>query len=1155
MQCSTCASELRPGAKFCSECGSATTVACPSCGRDVGAGDKFCAECGHRLAEAPPAPSPDSAPVEERRFVSTLFLDLVGFTPLTETRDSEEVRSMLTTYFERAREVVDRFGGVIDKYIGDALMAVWGAHVAHEDDAERMVRAGLELITAIEALGGELGIDGLTARVGGTSGEAAVGGDGNQGTGLIIGDIVNLASRFEAAAPAGRMLVDETTKNLVAGVQFEPSGPLELKGVTGTREGFLVGPVTAGNQGRTREGGLIPPFVGRADEMRLLKDAFHAVGRERRTRLVTIVGQAGIGKSRVVGELWNYLDGLPETTWWHQGRAPAYGAGVAYWALGEMVRQRCGILETDDDHRTRTRLRTTLAEHITVDDDRAWMEPRLETLLGLGDAPADRAELFAAWRMLFLELGRTGNVVMAFEDLHWADDGTLDFIEELVAVGTDAPILVVAISRPDLLERRSGWGTGTSTITTHLPALNATTMGQLITGVVPEAPGATIASIVDHSGGIPLYAVEMLRMLANRDLIAEQPDGTYRPVGDLGEVEIPDSLQSLVGARLDQLDPDDRALLNDAALLGQSFTLEGMAVLQEADVDALAGRLEPLVKREILAVNRDPRSPERGQYRFVQSIIREIAHQRISRADRLRRHLKVAQYFESLGDPELNGIVASHLLDAFEVASESERETLRSAVVGGLLAAADRAADVQAHDQVLELCERGLEIVTDAASRGRLLIKAARSAHAGLDDRADEFARSALESCREAGDSEGELEAATHFARSLNDRFRSNEAVDVLEHVMPEAVPPSHLGAAAMAQMARSYGLSGEADRGIEWADRALALAEALDDLPVFADALTTKATAYGSYGRIREALMLLDAVQKLGAEHQLTHARRRALNNSSFLSASDTVGDLEPIEQRLADARRLGEPREIADQEIAYAQSLFFHARWDEARQLLAGIDRESLSEDLRWEYDGVVRLFSGAADDPEGADDYARQWIASMDNPDLQTQINISRELCSVAFLNRRFEECFDHAMAFPAVLTLRLDIYWAAWAAMMLGDAERLERVSAMAAEAPERGRHITLMTKTVEGALAALAGRRHEAETAFNEAVDLVEQVWPVLLQAHLFAFVAKFLGTEDPSIAALARRAYDTFASVEATNFLEIFSDGLLPPDAAISQAG
>ncbi len=339
MICGNCGAENRAGRKFCAECGTALTPPCPSCGAYNEPSEKFCGECGTALGGGPAvAPAPKAAaalPQAERRLVSILFVDLVGSTALAEGRDPEETRDLLTRYFDLARDVIVRYGGSVEKFIGDAVMAMWGAPTAHEDDAERAVRAGLDLVAAVKTLGPS-----IQARAGVLTGEAAVT-IGAVGQGMVAGDLVNTASRLQSVAPPGAVLVGEATQRAAArAIAFEPAGDTLLKGKATPVPAWRAVRVVAERGGRNRAETLEAPFVGRDDELRLLKDLFHATGREGRARLVSVIGPAGIGKTRLAWEFLKYLDGLVETVWYHDGRSPAYGDGISFWALGEMVRRQ-----------------------------------------------------------------------------------------------------------------------------------------------------------------------------------------------------------------------------------------------------------------------------------------------------------------------------------------------------------------------------------------------------------------------------------------------------------------------------------------------------------------------------------------------------------------------------------------------------------------------------------------------------------------------------------------------------------------------------------------------------------------------------------------------------------------------------------------------
>ena len=1164
MNCTNCNAELKDGAKFCSECGTPTAQSCANCGNALSAGDKFCAECGTPVGDTAPTaatPRPTAVPTqvrpEERRIISVMFIDLVGFTPMTEARDSEEVRGLLTRYFDRARETVDRYGGTIDKFIGDAVMAVWGADTAHEDDAERAVRAAMELVDSVAELGKEEEIPELQARAGVLSGEAAVGGDGNEATGLIIGEIVNTASRLQSAADPGAVLVGRSiVDGAAAAIEFEAAGPVELKGIAEPVETWRPVRVLGGRLGSRRAEGLVPPFVGRSDELRLLRDSLNATRRDGRARLVSIIGQGGIGKSRLADEFWNYADGLSETTYWHHGRSPAYGEGLAYWALGEMVRQRSGIAETDDDHKTRTKLRTMVAEYLEDAGDREWIEPRLEALLGLSEAPTgDRAELFAAWRMLFTRIAEIDTAVLIFEDAHWADDGLLDFIDELTTAAIEYPILVVTLGRPELLERRAGWGSGKSnTVSLHLAPLAPPTMAELVAGVVSDAPQELVDTLVEKSGGVPLYAVELLRMLQAQELISADATGRFTVSGDVTEIDIPDSLQGLVGARLDQLGTDERALLQDAAVLGQSFTVDGLQALRDEPLDQLTAALQPLVSREVLSVNQDPRSPERGQYRFVQSIIREVAHERISKANRLERHLRVAEYFESQDDPELAGIIASHYMDAVEVAPDDQKPELRPRAIAALLAAADRADALQSHPQVVRLALRGVELTDEPAERGELFLRAARSEHALLGDSAEDHAKEALEAFEEANDLEGRLRAATTQARMLDDEGRSNEGWALLLEVVDNGDSAIH--AEAYGELARAHMLDRSYEEALVWADRALTIAERLDLIPIYTDTLITKGTSLASAYRGREAITLMEAGLDLAREHQLSKTKYRALNNLSVIGGSDRWNTPELLEEQLADARRIGEPRQLIDAKLSEAWTNIWNFDWDRVDEILADIDPETRAPGTGTTYNDVLFTKMALAGEPDEAERrFEAWWEESLGVGDAQQTGSLDNSRISNAFLCGRYEEAFEKAIATEFIIAYRVDILWALLTALLLRDQDRLHRVLQRIEESLYRGRVIDLFRHAALGGIAALEGREAEAAEQWAAAVALADEVMPRGIAEWFRAAGAASLGADHPPGAEWANSAYVAFTEVGADTLLDLYADGVLAPDAAVEEAG
>jgi len=400
-------------------------------------------------------------PVAERRLVSVLFADLVGFTSFSEERDAEEVRDLLSKYFEDSRRLVTLYGGSVEKFIGDAVMAVWGAPVAQEDDAERAVRSALDLVASVERLGADLGVPDLRARAGVLTGEAAVT-LGAQGQGMVAGDLVNSASRVQSVALPGQVYVGESTRRATeAAISYEDAGKHRLRGKVETVPLWRASRVVAGRRGALKSAGLEAPFIGRGRELKVLKELFHASAEEHRAHLVSVLGVAGTGKSRMSWEFFKYIDGLAGNVYWHRGRCLAYGEGVAYWALVEMVKSRCGIAEEEESESARAKLNRMLQEHVADPGERHRIEPRLAHLLGLEEgASHSREDLFSAWRLFFERLAENSPTVLVFEDVHWADTAVLDFIEHLLEWSRNHPLFIITLARPEFTERRPGWGAG-----------------------------------------------------------------------------------------------------------------------------------------------------------------------------------------------------------------------------------------------------------------------------------------------------------------------------------------------------------------------------------------------------------------------------------------------------------------------------------------------------------------------------------------------------------------------------------------------------------------------------------------------------------------------------------------------------------------------
>jgi class 3 adenylate cyclase/tetratricopeptide (TPR) repeat protein len=908
--CPNCQTPNEATRKFCRQCGTRLTVVCSSCGAGNAPNDRFCGECGTALGQVgdadrrgfagiddhrPAGAAREAAPAAERRLVSVLFADLAGFTSLAEGRDAESIRELQERYFEAASGVVRRYGGAVEKYAGDAVMAVWGAPTAHEDDAERAVRAALDLVEAVQLVGEELRVD-LSARAAIVTGEAAVA-TGHADQAMVSGDLVNTASRLQAVAPPSAVLVGETTYRAASeAIAFEPVGEQVLRGKVDPVPAYRALRVVARRGGAGRSEQLEPPFVGRQAELRMLKDFHVATAEERRPRIVSVMGQAGIGKSRLVWEYQKYLDGVTDVVYWHQGRSPAYGEGITFWALAEMVRGRAGISEGEELEQIRAKLSQALATWIADEGERAWLEPRLLQLLGAEPVPTGRRDhesLFAAWRTFFERIAEHGVVVLAFEDLQWADDGLLDFIEHVLDWSRDRPIYIVALARPEILDRRPDWGAGRRNFASLvLEPLADEEMRELLSGLVPGLPERAAARIVRRAEGIPLYAVEIVRMLLTEGRLARD-DGTYRPLGDLSELTVPPSLHALVAARLDALDPADRALLQAASVLGKTFTVEALSAVSGQPTDEVSPRLRALVRRELLVLQAGPRSPERGQYGFVQSVVREVAYSTLGRRDRRRLHLGAARYFETLDDAGIAGALAEHYLAAYRAQPEGpEAEALAAQTRVALRAAADRAIGLGSFRQAASFFEAALDVTPDPRELAELHASAARALGmgAGLPDRAVPHAEKALELVRPLGDRARVLQAVTDLVTALRFARRAADATGMLEQAADDyadlAESPEYVE--LRAELARSLMLDGQHARVIEVVDRVLPTAERLDLPRTVLGLLITRGTSLGPEGRLLEAMAVLRGAISLADAHDYRDLQSRAFLNLSFVASTD---------------------------------------------------------------------------------------------------------------------------------------------------------------------------------------------------------------------------------------------------------------------------
>ena len=1107
MVCPSCQAENKEGARFCRACGSPLALTCAACGAPHDPGQTFCDQCGSPLDATPERLAP-SGP--ELRVASVLFVDLVGYTPLSESRDVEDVRDLLSRYFELTRTVVDRYGGTVEKYIGDAVMAVWGVPVARGDDAERAVRAGLELVDAVSRFGESVGVPDLQARAGIATGQVAA--LEAPGEGLVVGDRVNTASRVQAAADPGTVFVDATTRQgASAAVAFEDAGEHSVKGKAEPLQLYRALRVIGGAAGTRLRTGLEPPFVGRAAELRLIKDLFHASVDRRVARLVGVSGPAGVGKTRLGTEFDNYVDGLAVEVLWHFGRCLAFGDGVAYWALADMVRQRLEIPESTPAAEVDSRIVAGLERWVSDAADRERIAEAFGALLGTAEPGLVREELFAAWRLFFERLADRDPVVLLFEDMHWADEGLLDFLEQLLDWSGEHPIFVCCFARPELSERRPGWPTGVANATAvALEPLAAGEIGELLDGTVSGLPGPLRGRIVAHAEGMPLYAVETVRALADRGVLGEREDG-LAPTAEIGELEVPPSLHSLLSARLDALAPAERDLVRSMAVFGARFSRASAAALSGLPEDRLDEVLASLVGREILSIATGPLSPERGQYAFAQSMLRAVAYDMIGRRDRKALHLAAAEHLgaNAPGErEEVAEVVSAHMLGAFRAAAgDPDEEELRGRAIATLRLAAQRAANVGSPEAAARSLLTAAEITADERERAELTAEAGwQSADAG------NYAAAAEQLERAAADhaAAGRERDAARLAGSIGhvrgrlgtDDFAIEPMRAALEVLGDDDRDPDV--AALWCDLARALLFTGRAEEAAPLLDRSLGAAEALELHDLTLRALDLKAIYMEYLGRFTEARALHEAAIDIGGRHRVSRGHVALTNVAVLLVTQDMPGAVEACERALAASRhrgdRSGETLAISNLMAA----LLYAGDWDAsaegaARAIADDVRRPDveyvhqqlgLLRVLRGDLDGAKASLEGAAalaprDDIEARHTYEALagWVAVADG-DRERGLEI---------LSKTSREAFEAQGASSE--NVRLTWPAAVEAALALGRTDEARSLIDLLAGMPA-GLVSPLLRAELErarGLLATTQGDLEEAERRLASAVDALAEL--------------------------------------------------------------
>jgi class 3 adenylate cyclase/tetratricopeptide (TPR) repeat protein len=861
-------------------------IVCRSCSTENADGARFCNACGAALE------TPAAQTREERKVVTVLFADLVGFTARSEQLDPEDVRGLLAPFHARLREELERFGGTVEKFIGDAVMALFGAPTAHEDDPERAVRAAL----AIQDWVGEQEND-LQVRLAVNTGEALItlGARPAEGEGMAAGDVINTTARLQSAAPVNGILVGETTYRATKHViEYREAEPVEAKGkaeriavweVIGPRSRFGVDLAEAR-----------APLVGRERELDALRDAHERARSQAVLQLVTLVGVPGIGKSRLVYELFRSVDAEPDFTTWRQGRSLPYGEGASFWALAEIVKAETGILESDSEADVESKLRKAVEEVAADASEADWMAARLGSLVGLQgadeEASASQSESFSAWRRFLEALADQRPLVLVFEDLHWADDGLLDFVDQLVDWARSAPILILCTARPELLERRPGWGGGKANASTiSLPPLEDEETARLFSALLERAvlPAETQSVLLAHAAGNPLYAEQYARMLMER--------------GDASELPLPETVQGIIAARLDGLSSAEKALLQDASVVGKVFWLGAVRAIGGVDRGQAEEALLGLERKELAQRARRSSVEGEAEYSFRHLLVRDVAYGQIPRAARADKHRAAAGWVEALGRPEDHAeMLASHYSRALEYARAAGREDpeiVERARVA-LRDAGDRASSLHAWPGAARFYVEALELwPEDDPELPHVRFRCGR-ARVNADGTGLDLLEAAVNELEAAGDVEAAAEAAVVTGRAFWVRGEIARHDEYIRRAL-ELVGERHDSAArvtAIAAQAARHMFEGDFTETIALTDEGLPIAERLGLGEVRVRLLGLRGYARSSCGD-EGGLADFEQAIALGSEIHAIEQLQSAFNN--LLARQVAMGQLEAAHETFA--------------------------------------------------------------------------------------------------------------------------------------------------------------------------------------------------------------------------------------------------------------
>ncbi len=1112
---------------------------CAACGHENPDSARFCMACGTALE------SERAAAREERKVVTVFFADLVGFTGRAEQLDPEDVRAMLSPYYARVRSEIERFGGTVEKFIGDAVMAVFGAPLAHEDDPERAVRAALAAREAVQELNESNPSLDLHVRIAVNTGEAVVALDARpaEGEGMVAGDVVNTAARLQSAAPVDGILVGETTYRATERVvEYRDCEPVEAKGKAEPI------PVWEALDARARYGVDVAQrggaeLVGRRQELDLLLEALARVERERTPQLLTLVGVPGIGKSRLVWELAQAVDAHPDRfIFWRQGRSLPYGEGVAFWALAEMVKAQAGILETDSAEIAETKLIETMSDLVPDASEARWVETQLRRLVGVSaeeEGGGDRREeAFAAWRRFFEALAERLPTVLVFEDLHWADDNLLDFVDYLVDWATDSPLLVLGTARPELLERRPGWGGGKSNAATvSLSPLSEEDTARLISSLLEETvmPADKQALLLARAGGNPLYAEEYARMVAERGIALTD------------EAPLPETVQGIVAARLDALSAEEKTLIQDAAVIGKLFWSGALAAMSGLQRWTVEEQLHALERKEFVRRERRSSVATETEYAFRHVLVRDVAYGQVPRSARAEKHRRAAEWIETLSSDREDRVemLAHHYGSALEFARAAGQplDGIADRARVAMREAGDRAYALSAFGAAGGLYERALELwPVDVPGRGEVLFRQARSLFFSTSVDVMGLLEEAHSALLASG--EPEIAAETDITIGTLYWFRNNREKAAPHFQRAEELiagaEPTRSKAFVLSELARFAMLGDEDERAVVLSNEALAIADSLgiDNL---------RAATLNALGVSRVKLGDPGGIADLERAIEITTGNPSPDRVRAFTNLASTYGELGDIqrsvalhEEGLREAERAGTPDMRRWHEAERAWDEYLTGQWSEAQahagEFLA-VGRPHPMEVAARIVQAFILLARG--EDAAAAADSERVLAVARGVQDAQvllpglafhghTLYTLGRRQEGVALMDELLERVESKPSALRSHWTLPL--------AYLLTAEGRAEEVHRVAESAP-------ISTRWLEASVAYAAGD-------FDEAAGILEQMGAIADEARLRLHAAEALveAGRRPEADVHLQRALAFYRSVGASGYIRL-AEGLFAASA------